>query len=211
MKKHIAVINILLSALMVLTLCSCSGSKDEASVRAEESSKPSFSYTKQESSHSSASQSSRTEQSSQSSRSLPTGVSEYSKNKLRFTTSVLSLSAVFSDEFCIEADDYKPQYGIYLQNDTGTATLLIEAVNDTTMSYRQLKENLAQLYPDSEIRTTDKKEVICQRKMKDKSGKSYIAMQKFRVVKGGYHLAAICCHPEDKSVYYSVLSDIDFG
>lgn len=206
MKK---LVSIIYAALLALTLCACSGGGDGA-VSSQEPSKPSFSYTKQESSRKTSSQPSRTDQASEDQRVLPTGVSVYSKNKLRFTTSVLSLSAVFSDEFCIEADDYKPQYGIYLQNDTGTATMLVEAVEDTTMSYRQLKENLSELYPDAEIRTTDKKEVICVRQMTDKSGKKFVDMQKFRVVKGGYQLAAICCRPDDKAVYYSVLSDITF-
>lgn len=63
---------------------------------------------------------------------LPDGLKRASDTKLTFTSSVLSLSATFSDEFCVLNRDYTPKYGIYLQNKQGTATLLAESVEDTT-------------------------------------------------------------------------------
>ena len=208
MKKRWA---ILLLGVLVLGLCACSRAQESSPEKASAAPSAVSSESSRESTYPFEPVASSSEPSSQAEPTLPGGVVKQSSQKLRFTTSVLSLSAVFPDEFYVEASDYKPQYGIYLQNDTGTATLLIEAVNDTTMTYREMKDYLTEKYPEADIRITDKKEVTCQRKMTDKSGKEYIAMEKFHLVKGGYHLAAICCRPADKTIYYGALLDVTFS
>ena len=207
MKK---IVGMLLAGAVMLSLWGCPQGQESVSEKPSAASRSSA-VSRRETSSVSESASVASESSAEPERVLPGGVTKASGNKLRFTTSVLSLSAFFPDEFYVEANDYKPQYGIYLQNDTGTATLLLEAVNDNTMTYREMKEYLQGLYPDAEVRITDKKEVTCQRRMTDKSGKQYLAMQKFHVVRGGYHLAAICCHPSDKALYYPMLLDVDFS
>lgn len=143
--------------------------------------------------------------------SLPSEIRSIGDGRLSYSTSVLSMSVTFPYEFRFKAEDYQPPYGIYLQNDTGTATLLLEAVNDNTISYRDMKEYLQDKYPQAEIHITDKKDVTCKRTMTDSSGNSYIAMQKYRLVKGGYQLASLCCLPEEDKKYSSVFSEIHFG
>lgn len=202
---------VLLPAVLVLSLCACAPSQENSSQPSLKASSQASVSGLQESAYPFETTSLSSEPSSQAEPTLPGGVVKASSGKLRYTTSVLSLSAVFPDEFYVEAADYKPPYGIYLQNDTGTATLLIEAVNDSNMTYRQLKDYLSEQYPEADIRITDKKEVTCQRKMTDKSGKSFVVLQKFHLVRNGYHLAAICCRPSDKTIYYGALLDVAFS
>ncbi len=201
---------ILSAILLLLILCSCSkdnSQQEEVSSAPSKHSSYSENSVKASSSPFVTSRNSDTEKKD----SLPYGVERASKNKLRYKTSVLSMSVVFPDQFYIEAGDYKPQYGIYLQNDTGTATLLMEAVNDNTLTYRQLKDYLSEKYPQAEIKTTNKKEVICRMSMTDKNGNEFYNMQKFKTSKGGYHLASLSCRPSDKEKYTSVFADISFG
>ena len=141
----------------------------------------------------------------------PIGVSRESNGKFKFTSSVLSLSVTFPDEFCLINDDYSPQYGIYLQNVPGTATILLEAVEDETLTHRQLAEYLRSQYPDSEVYINDKKEVLCKMTAKDQNGNSVYIMQKFQTRPGGYNKIVLCCKPEEKSKYTSVFKEIKFS
>ena len=117
--------------------------------------------------------------------SLPAGVSRVSKGKLRYTSSVLSLNAVFPEEFCILDTDYIPRYGIYLQNAEGTATLLAESFEDTTLTYRQMSDYLKNRYPDARVYTTDQKDVICRMTTTDQSGNEVFVFQRIKVKNGG--------------------------
>ena len=124
-----------------------------------------------------------------------------SASKLRYTSSVLSLSATFPDEFCILNTDYIPKYGIYLQNTDGTATLLAESVEDTTLTYRQMSEYLKSRYPDARVYTTDQKDVVCRMTTTDQSGNEIYVFQRIKMKNGGYNEIALCCRPEDISKY----------
>lgn len=194
--------------MLMLILCSCSknNSQQETASSASQQVSHSENSIKASSSPFVTSQDS----SSNIADTLPYGVERASKNKLKYKTSILSLSVEFPDEFYIESGDYKPKYGIYLQNDTGTATLLIEAVNDNTLTYRQLKDYLIEKYPKADVTTTDKKEVICKMSMTDKNSNEFFSMQKFKTVKGGYHLASLNCRTSEKEKYSSLFSDIVF-
>ncbi len=230
MKKLLCVL--LLSAT-VLQLCACSGNTEQSSV----SEAPVVSYSDSDDSDNSSNQTDSyddhsavlsivSEESSVSDISYdtseedyessaeirpPVGVSIEPGGKFKFTSSVLSLSVTFPDEFCIINDDYSPQYGIYLQNTSGTATLLLEAVEDETLTHRQLAGYLRSQYPDSEVYITDKKEVLCQLATTDKNGNSVYVMQKFQTRSGGYNKIVLCCKPDEKSKYTPVFKDIRFS
>ena len=141
---------------------------------------------------------------------LPVGVSRYGKGKLRFTTSVLSLSVVFPEEFYLLNTDYYPSYGIYLRNREGTATLLTESVVDKTLTYRQMASYLKEQYPEAKVYTTDSKEVVCKLFMTDEDGHELYIQQKIRVQSGGYNAAVLCCRAEDKAAYEKVFNEISF-
>lgn len=140
----------------------------------------------------------------------PVGVSRYGKGKLKFTTSVLSLSVVFPEEFCLLNTDYYPSYGIYLKNTDETATLLLESVVDRDMTYRQMADYLKRQYPSAKVSTTDSKEVICKLTMTDEDGHELYIQQKIRVRSGGYHAAVLCCRAEDRTKYERLFNEITF-
>ncbi|MBQ1659315.1 MAG: hypothetical protein II059_05670 [Clostridia bacterium] len=142
---------------------------------------------------------------------LPEGIKRVSKKYLSYQTSILSLSVSFPEEFHIISNDYRPEYGVYLQNDTGTATLLIEAVSEKDVSYRQIRAYILKKYPDAQITVNNKKELICKAEMTDNDGNIFCQLQKYRIVKNGYHLAAICCRTEDKDKYIKSLSEISLS
>lgn len=140
----------------------------------------------------------------------PVGVAPYSNGKLRFTTSVLSLSVVFPEEFCVLNTDYYPSYGIYLQNVDETATLLLESVVDKTLTYRQMADYLQHQYPTARVSTTDTKDVVCRMTMTDPDGHALYVQQKIRVRSGGYNAAVLCCRAEDRTQYERLFNEITF-
>ena len=103
-----------------LILCSCSGAKktEESQFSFNGSARvPSVSFNSEHSSKPEPDSKPDSEQSSESSiqssaeesevpSELPEGLTKASRGKLRFTTSVLSLSVTFSDEFCVLNEDY---------------------------------------------------------------------------------------------------------
>ncbi len=141
---------------------------------------------------------------------LPIGVARASKGKLRFTTSVLSLSLIFPEEFCVLNTDYYPSYGVYLQNKEGTATLLTESVVDKTLTYRQMAAYLREKYPTAKVYTNDTKDVVCKLSMTDEDGHELYVQQKIRVQSGGYNAAVLCCRIEDKDHFEKVFNGIYF-
>ncbi len=138
---------------------------------------------------------------------LPPGLTRVSKGKLQFTSSVLSLNAVFPDQFCVIDTDYIPQYGIYLQNADGTATLLAESIEDTTLTYRQMSEYLKNRYPEAKVYTSDRKDVICKMTTTDQSGNEIFVFQRIKVKNGGYNELTLCCRPEERSKYERVFNE----
>ncbi len=142
---------------------------------------------------------------------LPEGVRTTAQGKLRFSTSVLSLNVTFPDEFCIQNKDYLPKYGIYLQNMAGTATLLLESVEDKTMTSKQMSDYLKQKYPDASIFTNDKRDIIFKLNTMDSSGSPYCLMQKIRMKSGGYNQILLCCRPSEKSAYAKIFNEINFS
>lgn len=143
--------------------------------------------------------------------SFPTGVSTYSKGKLRYTNSVLSLSVIFPDDFFIENKDFKPDFGVYLQNDTGTATLLLQSVTDNTVTHKDMFDYLKQLYPDAQIYITDSKEIVCKRSCTDNSGNLIFTLQKIKTKSGGYNQIVLSCRSSEKDVYEKVFGKINFS
>ena len=219
MKKKPAFTVLCIAALMML--CSCAEKKNtessefsfngSAHVPSVDFSEKSSS-TAEESSEESSTQSS--EQSSEQSKtpvSLPEGVKKAANGRLRYSTSVLSLSVTFSDEFCILNKDYTPDNGVYLQNAEGTATLLVEAVGDNTLTYRNMTAYLREQYPEARVYATDRKDVVCKMNSVDRSGNKICILEKIRVKTGGYNSAVICCRPEEKEKYEGVLDDVTFS
>lgn len=141
---------------------------------------------------------------------LPVGVSRAGKGKLKFTTSVLSLSAVFPEEFCLLNTDYYPSYGIYLKNKEGTATLLLASVVDETLTYRRMAEYLREKYPSAKVSTNDNKDVVCKMAMTDGEGNKLFVFQKIRVRTGGYNEIVLCCRAEDTPRYEKEFNEINF-
>ena len=227
MKKKTAFTVLCISALM--TLCSCAEKKNTESSEfsfngsaqvpsvdfSEKNSSPAEESSEQNSEHSSEQSSKQSsEQSSQQNSaavSLPDGVTKAAHGKLRYSTSVLSLSVTFSDEFCILNNDYRPDNGIYLQNSDGTATLMLEAVGDNTLTYRNMTAYLRKQYPEARVYATDRKDVVCKMNSVDRSGNKICILEKIRVKTGGYNSAVICCRPEEKEKYEGVLDDVTFS
>ncbi len=222
MKKSIALT--VFFAAAAISFCACGNNSGNTQESSEfsfsgKASVPAVSFEKQASSEpsqnekselSQQSEKSAEEQSSRTAAELPDGVIRTSKGKLKFTTSVLSLSVTFSDEFCIRNNDYNPKYGIYLQNTEGTATLLLESVEDKTLSYRNMTAYLREQYPEARVYATDNKEIVCKMNSMDQSGNKICIMQKLRVRTGGYNCAVICCRTDDKAKYEAVLNDITY-
>ena len=179
----------------------------ESSKKSETSDKTSSDAKKDESNTSEPEQ----ESDSETSFIIPDGITRASKKSLCYKTSILSLSVSFPEEFHIISDDYTPEYGVYLQNDTGTATLLIEAVSEKDVNYRQIRAYILKKYPDAQITINNRKELICKAEMTDNDGNIFCQLQKYKIVKNGYHLTAICCRPEDKDKYIKALSEISFS
>lgn len=142
---------------------------------------------------------------------LPEGVQRISQNRLRFSNSVLSLKVTFPDEFCIRNEDYTPTYGIYLHNIDGTATLLMEAVTDSTLTPKQMLDYLRRTYPQATLTTTDKKDIILKMTRTDSGGFPVCIMQKLRVRNGGYWQAVLCCQPEEQERFQKYFNEISFS
>lgn len=141
---------------------------------------------------------------------LPESVQRAGTGKLRYSASVLSLRVTFPDVFCIKNNDYIPDYGIYLQNTDGTATLLMESVTDNTMTTSQMSAYVRGQYPSAKVYTTDEKDIVCKMDMLDQSGKQFYLMQKLRVKAGGYSQIVICCKPEEKNIYEKYFRETNF-
>ena len=225
--KH--AIHIITAVMLSVTLCACTAAVSKTQEQSHntsktsnvvsDTSKVSESSDKSEASHKTSSESqneesdtSEQEPITENSFIIPERVTRASKKALCYKTSVLSLSVSFPEEFHIISDDYQPEYGIYLQNDTGTATLLIEAVSENDVNYRQIRAYISKKYPDAEITINNKKELICKAEMKDNDGNTFCQLQKYKIVKNGYHLTAVCCRIEDKEKYIkTLLTGISFS
>ena len=140
----------------------------------------------------------------------PSGTSRASGGRFRFTSSVLSLSVVFPDEFDTINTDYTPAYGIYLKNRSGDATLMIESVEDRTMTHKEMAQYLRSTYPKALVTATDKKEIVCKLLTEDKGGNPVYVMEKIKLKNGGYNSASLCCRPDDKSAYLPLFNEIEF-
>ncbi len=144
--------------------------------------------------------------------SLPEGITRTSGgSKLKYTNSVLSLSVTFPSEFCILNNDYKPIYGIYLQNTDGTATLLMESVEDTTTTASDLADVLKEKYPDTEIYITDYRDVVCKRTYTDRAGNEVMSFLKVKPKTGGYNEILLTCSLDEKDKFEAVFNQINFS
>ena len=136
---------------------------------------------------------------------FPKGLSTYSKDKLKYTDG--SITVIFTDEFYIENKSYTPKSGVYLQNADGTATLLAESIEDTTLTYRQMSEYLKNRYPEAKVYTSDRKDVICKMTTTDQSGNEIFVFRRIKVKNGGYNELTLCCRPEERSKYERVFNE----
>ena len=141
---------------------------------------------------------------------LPEGVTRAGMGKLKFTSSVLSLNVTFPEEFCVLNTDISPEYGIYLQNAEGTATLLLASVTDNTLTYRQMSDYLHQQFPDAKVSINDRKEVLCRIETNDLDGHPICILQKIKVRIGGYNQVVLCCSADTASSYTHTFNDIAF-
>ncbi len=231
MKKQIPAI--ILSAVLMISLCGCSNSRNDQSGTAVEptdleeeiSFAPTSDITVQSSSETEVSTkiSSQPQDASipeysfdievsedSSPETLPENVQRAGTGKLRYSASVLSLRVSFPDIFCVRNNDYIPDYGIYLRNTEGTATLLLESVTDNTMTASQMSRYVRGQYPSAKVYTTDQKDIVCKMDMLDQSGKQFYLMQKIRVKSGGYSQIVMCCKPEEKSIYERYFLETNF-
>lgn len=141
---------------------------------------------------------------------MPAGMSK-SGNYYTYRNSVLSLSVKFPDTFCVIDEDYQPDYGIYLQNDEGTATLLLQSVTDHHLNHKEMAAYLKEHYPDAEVYISDNREVICKLSTSDINGNSIMMFQKIKLQSGGYNEIVLCCREEEKSIYSNVFKKISFA
>lgn len=143
---------------------------------------------------------------------LPEGVTEdINGNKLKYTNSVLSLSVTFPSDFCILNNDYTPVYGIYLQNTEGTATLILESVEDTTTNPTDLAAALSDMYPDTEVYITDYRDVVCKRTYTDRNGNEVMSFLKVRTKTGGYNEILLTFSADQKDEFEAIFNQINFS
>lgn len=218
MKKFVCIISSILLSMTALSGCNRgnteTSSPSQSSVQIQENSTQSsvsenteISVSVQESSEELQESS---EEPTESSLPVPEGVTE-SGSKLRYTNSVLSLSVTFPREFCIINGDYTPLYGIYLRNIDGTATLLMESVEDTTTAPSDLADYLSEKYPDSEVYITDYREIVCKRQATDRAGNEVISFVKIKTKDGGYNEILLTCSIEDKEKFEPIFNQIAFS
>lgn len=214
MKKFAFVFLILFSSIILLSACSNSHNENSTSQVQNDISQNSVPQKSIIESSifipESINESSETEV-SENSAVLPVGLTKSGKNKLKYTSSVLSLSVTFPNDFCIVNNDYTPSYGIYLQHKEGTATLLIESVEDTTYSQNEFANLLSEKYPDSDIYIDDYRCVICKRTYNDLSGNKITSFLKIKNKNGGYNEILLTCSSSDSSKFETVFNQITFS
>ena len=141
---------------------------------------------------------------------LPKGVKRSDKNTLQYTTSGNNVFTVyFPSEFSSQNNDLTPTNGIYLQNDEGTATLLIEFVDYDAVSNDELADYLKEKYPDSEVSLTDSG-VIFTDTATDNGGNEFTLFRKISMADNGYITAALCCGSDIEDKYKGALEKITF-
>ena len=140
---------------------------------------------------------------------FPKGLSTYSKDKLKYTDG--SISVIFTDEFFIPNKSYTPKSGVYLQNNDGTATLLIEKVDDKTVTNEEMLAYLYENYPYSEISSAENGDIISWYIVTDKTGHNAVTFQKIRLTDNGYHQICLNCRQADMEKYRKIFASINFS
>ena len=140
---------------------------------------------------------------------FPKGLSTYSKDKLKYTDG--SVTVIFTDEFFIENKSYTPKSGVYLQNADGTATLLIEKVDDKTVTNDEMLAYLYETYPYSEISSAENGDIISWYIVTDKTGHNAVTFQKIRLTDNGYRQICLNCRQADKDKYQKIFASINFS
>ncbi len=138
---------------------------------------------------------------------LPVGIERIDDSTLKFKINSSRYSVIFPSEFWICNGDYTPERGIYLQNDEGTATLLMEAVEDNFVDNDKLADYLKAKYPKAELLKNENDVVITAEK-EDNSGNRFTLIQKITATDNGYVLAAISCQSENKKSYQALCNVI---
>ncbi len=140
---------------------------------------------------------------------FPKGISTYSKNKLQYTDGTISV--IFTDEFYISNEDYKPKNGVYLQNTDGTATLLIETVEDNPVTNEEMLAYLYETYPYSEISALENNDIVSWYIVTDKAGNNIITFQRIQTTGSGYRQICLNCRQADKDKYQKIFNAISFS
>lgn len=148
------------------------------------------------------------EESEESEENLPNGILRKDKDTLSVTLKSVSVYDVaFPSEFSIQDEDLIPERGIYLQNDEGTATLLIELVDDNSLENHDLEDYIKAKYPDAEVSATEE-DVICIYEKTDENENDCSVFQMTRTTDNGYITALLCCRDEDRETYRGVFEKI---
>ena len=140
---------------------------------------------------------------------FPKGLSTYSKDKLKYTDG--SITVIFTDEFFIQNKSYPPKSGVYLQNADGTATLLIEKVDDKTVTNEEMLAYLYENYPYSEISSAENGDIISWYIVTDKTAHNVVTLQKIRLAENGYHQICLNCRQADMEKYRKIFTSINFS
>ena len=140
---------------------------------------------------------------------FPKGLSTYSKDKLKYTDG--GVNVIFTDEFFIPNESYTPKSGVYLQNADGTATLLIEKVDDKTVTNEEMLAYLYETYPYSEISSAENGDIISWYIVTDKTGHNAVTFQKIRLTDDGYRQICLNCRQVDMEKYQKIFASINFS
>ncbi len=178
----------ILLAVMLLSGCSEQKQMQESSLTVQESS---------------------TEESVSSYVAFPKGLTTYSKGKLKYTDGTVSV--IFSDEFYLPNDSYHPKNGIYLQNENGTATLLIESVKDNAVTDEEMLFYLYETYPYAESSVNGNNEIILRHTTYDQSMHELYTFQCIKTTDSGYRQIVLTCRPSDKDKYQTVFNAMHFS
>ncbi len=142
---------------------------------------------------------------------LPSGVERVSTNYLRYSHKNFGTVVTFSEQFNTLCEDYKPTNGIYLQTADGTATLLLEQVEDYKITAKELVENLKQDKKNKSIQTDKHGDVSYQTTITDKKKNEVTVFQKIRLSEDGYTAFTLCCRPNDTEQYQKIFESISLS
>ncbi len=197
MKKNICILLLCITAVLVFSGCQ-NQKQNNVSAVLQPSVNPNLSSKENQDNESSDEESYE---------SLPKRVERKDKDTLKYKIESSAYTVFFPDLFFIQDSDYKPERGIYLQNDEGTATLIIEAVEDNIVDNEQLNAYLRGKYPETEI-SNDESCVVLTKESEDLNGNHFILIQKMQTNENGYIIAAVSCKKEVSENYKKLIDHI---